>query len=268
MTILRRGKVGAEVRELQRLLRTRGAQIELTAEYDDATLAAVVAAQTRYGLVVDGKAGPKTLLALQLDGRQPGQLGADDLRRAAAQLDVPLACVRAVNEVESTGPGFLPDGRPVILFERHIMYRQIRALGLDADALARQYPNIVHPKRGGYMGKAAEHMRLARAGDIDRACALASASWGMFQIMGYHWERLGYASIEAFADAMRRGEADQLEAFVRFVQADPALHKALKARRWATFAAGYNGPAYKDNFYDVRLARAYARYESEGREAA
>ncbi|WP_328515044.1 N-acetylmuramidase domain-containing protein [Ralstonia pseudosolanacearum] len=34
--------------------------------------------------------------------------------------------MRAVNEVESRGSGFLPDGRPVILFERHVMYRQLQ----------------------------------------------------------------------------------------------------------------------------------------------
>jgi len=263
MAVLRRGNVGADVRELQRLLRTRGARIDLTGEFDDATSSAVRAAQARYGLVVDGLAGPKTLLALQVDGKQPGQLGADDLRRAAAQLDVKLASIRAVNEVESRGPGFLPDGRPVILFERHIMHRQLRAAGHDADTLARHYPNIVNPKRGGYMSKAAEHLRLARALDIDHACALPSASWGMFQIMGYHWERLGYASVQEFAEAMRQGEAEQLDAFVRFVLADPALHKALKGQKWGAFAGMFNGPAYKDNFYDVRLARAFARYDAE-----
>lgn len=263
MTVLRRGDVGAEVRELQRLLRTRGARIDLTGEFDAATATAVQAAQARYGLVADGLAGPKTLLALQLDGKQPGHLGAEDLRRAAATLDVKLASVRAVNEVESRGPGFLPDGRPVILFERHIMYRQLRDADHDADALARQYPNIVSPVRGGYMGKAAEHMRLAQAAGIDETCALAAASWGMFQIMGYHWERLGYASVQDFADAMRRGEAEQLDAFVRFVLEDPALHKALKGQKWATFASLYNGPAYKENLYDVKLARAFARYEAE-----
>jgi len=263
MTLLRRGDVGAEVRELQRLLRVRGARIELTGAFDDTTAAAVVFAQTRYGLVVDGVAGPKTLLALQLDGRIPGHLGAEDLRRAAATLDVKLAAVRAVNEVESQGPGFLPDGRPIILFERHIMYRQLRAAGHDADQLARQYPNIVNPVRGGYMGKAAEHMRLAQAAGLDQTCALASASWGMFQIMGYHWERLGYASVQDFTDGMRRGEAEQLDAFVQFIATDPTLHKALKGLKWAAFASGYNGPAYKDNLYDVKLARAFTRYEAE-----
>lgn len=263
MTVLRRGDVGAEVRELQRLLRVRGARIDLTGDFDAATATAVQAAQARYGLVVDGLAGPKTLLALQLDGKQPGHLGADDLRRAATTLDVRLAAVRAVNEVESLGPGFLPDGRPVILFERHIMYRQLRTAGHDVHTLARHYPSIVNPERGGYMGKAAEHMRLALASGIDQTCALASASWGMFQVMGYHWERLGYASVQDFADAMRQGEAEQLDAFVRFVLADPALHKALKGQKWAAFASGYNGPAYKEKLYDVKLARAFARYAAE-----
>ncbi len=181
---------------------------------------------------------------------------------------MPVAAVRAVNEVESLGAGFLADGRPVILFERHIMYRQLRQADRDADALARQFPNIVSPQRGGYVGKAGEHMRLTQAIAIDRDCALASASWGLFQVMGYHWERLVYPSVDAFADAMTSGEGAQLDAFVLFVSADPALHKALAGGKWSTFAALYNGPSYKDNLYDVKLARAFARYQTEGRVAA
>lgn len=268
MTILRRGDIGAEVRELQRLLRLRGATVDFTAVYDEATIAAVRQVQARYGLVDDGVAGPKTMLALQLDGKQPVHLGMADLQRAAAALGVPLAPVRAVNEVESRGTGFLADGRPVILYERHVMYRQLRAAGLDADALASQFPNIVNPVRGGYVGGAGEHMRLAAAWRLDAACALASASWGLFQVMGYHWELLGFASVEAFADAMRLSEAAHLDAFVRFILADTALHRALKAKQWATFARLYNGPAYKENLYDVKLARAFARYQLEEKEAA
>ncbi|MBP0633286.1 N-acetylmuramidase domain-containing protein [Cupriavidus sp. AcVe19-1a] len=266
MTILRPGDVGADVRELQRLLRERGAGLELTGDFDTATLAAVRAAQARYGLVVDGLAGPKTLQALQQDTREPRHLTAADLQRAADKLGVPLAAVRAVNEVESRGSGFLPDGRPVILFERHVMYRQLRAAGHDADALARQYPNLVNGARGGYAGGTAEHMRLARAAEIDEACALASASWGLFQVMGYHWERLGYSSVQAFSLCMRESEGAQLDAFVRFVLTDPVLHKALRARKWPTFASLYNGPAYRDNLYDVKLARAFARYDAEEKE--
>ncbi len=86
--------------------------------------------------------------------------------------------------------------------------------------------------------------------------------------MGYHWELLGFASVEDFADAMRLSEAAHLDAFVRFLLTDPALHRALKAGQWATFARLYNGPAYKENLYDVKLARAFARYQVEEKEAA
>jgi hypothetical protein len=85
-------------------------------------------------------------------------------------------------------------------------------------------------------------------------------SWGQYQIMGYHWERLSYASVLVFVAAMMDSEAAQLDAFVRFIAADAALHKALMARKWADFARIYNGPEYKDNAYDIKLARAYARH--------
>ena len=40
-------------------------------------------------------------------------------------------------------------------------------------------------------------------------------------------------------------------------QSGAALLKALQSRKWADFARLYNGPAYKENLYDVKLARAY-----------
>ena len=53
----------------------------------------------------------------------------------------------------------------------------------------------------------------------------------------------------------------QLDAFVTFIASDATLHKALKARKWAEFAKLYNGPAYKENLYDAKLAQAYERFE-------
>ena len=55
-------------------------------------------------------------------------------------------------------------------------------------------------------------------------------------------------------------EAEHFEAFVRFIETDPALHKALKGKKWAQFAKLYNGPAYARNLYDVKLERAYTRH--------
>ena len=264
MGILRSGDIGAAVKTLQRQLNALlSAGLTVDGWYGKATEAAVRRAQQRFGLVVDGIAGPKTQAALATGERSGRHLRDADLQAAATKLEVPLAAVRAINEVESRGEGFLPDGRPVILFERHIMYRQLQAAGQDAGALAARYPNIVNPKRGGYAGGAAEYMRLAQAIAIDRACAIESASWGAFQIMGFHWELLGFPSAEAFAAAMQTSEAAHLDAFVRFILADAKLHKALKARRWATFAEIYNGPAYRENLYDTRIARAFERYDTE-----
>ena len=54
-----------------------------------------------------------------------------------------------------------------------------------------------------------------------------------------------------------------MNAFVRFIEADPELHKALKALKWPVVARIYNGPDYKDNLYDVKLQRAYQRFSPE-----
>ncbi|MDN4572672.1 peptidoglycan-binding protein [Pandoraea cepalis] len=256
------GAHGAEVRQVQVALNKLGAKLAVDGWFGPATTSAVMDAQRHFGLVVDGIVGPKTLQALTNGERAPGHLMAADLAAAAEKLGVEVAVVRAANEVESRGCGFLPDGRPVILFERHIMYRELHAIGADVAALAVKYPGLVNPKRGGYVGGATEHMRLNQACTIDRACAIASASWGLFQIMGYHWQRLGYASAESFADLMRSGEAAQLDAFVRFVLADPELLKSLRAKRWPKVAEIYNGQDYKANLYDVKLARAFEKYSA------
>lgn len=271
MTTLRHGDRSQAVRILQKNLNQQGARLIVDGDYGEVTEAAVRAYQLKVGLVADGIASGKTQAALA---------GADcqrllknvDLVNAAERLGVPLASVYAVNEVESKGAGFLDNGKPVILFERHVMYRQLtkvrhegddaEALKHHADQLAAINPAIVNPKSGAYAGGTAEHQRLANARLIDDTVALESASWGAFQIMGFHWQRLGYSSVQDFIAAMSAGESQQFEAFVRFIQTDPALHKALKGRKWAEFAKLYNGPDYQRNLYDIKLQRAYERHEN------
>lgn len=257
--ILKMGDIGQDVSDLQADLRRAGFDVPPTAIYDVATRDAVAALQQARGLVVDGKYGPKSRSALAgLDTSR--MLRESDLIAAADRLDVPLASIKAVNEVESSGRGFLADGRPVILFERHVFWRQLQAHGIDPAPHAALRPSIVNQKRGGYAGGAAEYTRLAAASQIYAPAAQEAASWGAFQIMGYHWEALGFADIETFVATQSRSEGDQLATFVAFILADPALHRALKGRKWAQFARIYNGPAYAENLYDVKLARAYDRF--------
>lgn len=268
---MRKNDTGTDVSQLQRLLGTVGLKLTVDGWYGDATEAAVIAFQRRVGLVADGVAGPKTLAALQGGAVARGHLRQADLDQAADYLGVPVAAIMAVNAVESRGLGHLDDGRPVILLERHQLYRLLNEAGADADALSIRYPALINPKRGGYAGGAAEWQRLTSARQItadhpylaDQAC-----SWGAFQIMGYHWQALGYESAAAFVVAMHGGEAAHLDAFVRFIESDPALLKALKGRKWADFARIYNGPVYKDNLYDVKLARAFEKYSAAPEEMA
>jgi hypothetical protein len=269
MTTLRHGDRSQAVRVLQKNLNNHGAKLIIDGDYGDVTEAAVRAYQLKVGLVADGIAGSKT--QTMLAGNDCQQLLKNvDLVNAAQRLDVPLASVYAVNEVESKGKGFLDNGKPVILFERHIMYRQlskVRQVDDDpaelkhhADQLAATNPAIVNPKAGGYAGGTAEHQRLATARLMDDTAALESASWGAFQIMGFHWQRLGYASVQDFVTAMSTSESQQFDAFVRFIETDPVLYKALKARKWAEFAKLYNGPDYQRNLYDIKLQRAFERH--------
>lgn len=271
--LLRHGSTGQAVLQLQKALNTNGANLYPDGVFGDETEKAVRAYQLKMNLVVDGIAGPKTLGALA-GGDCTHLLHNTTLVAAATRLGVELASVYAVNEVESAGGGFLANGKPKILYERHIMYRRLStvrtkgdnaaALKAHADELATLHPNLVNPRPGGYAGGSAEHQRLARAKMLDAISAPESASWGAFQIMGYHWDHLGYSSLDDFLTRMAKNEDEHFEAFVRFIEADPALHKALKAKKWADFARRYNGPAYARNLYDVKLERAYQRHADCG----
>lgn len=270
MITLRHGDRSQAVRDLQRKLNAKGAKLTTDGDFGDSTEGAVRAYQLRVGLVSDGVAGPKTQASLMgLDVQK--LLRHSDLVKASQRLGVPVAAVYALNEVESQGCGFFDNGKPAILFERHVMYERLQVIRKPADdqeqlrrravALAEHAPNVVNPKAGGYVGGTAEHQRLAQASQYDELAALESASWGAFQVMGYHWQRLGYSSVLDFVSAMKHSETDQLDAFVRFIETDPALHKALKALKWATVAKLYNGPNYQRNLYDVKLERAFERHQ-------
>lgn len=185
-----------------------------------------------------------------------------DFQAAAARLGVSVPAVKAVATVESNGGGFLPDGRVKVQYEPHVMYRQL-ASNFDrarADKELVAHPDLVAKKAGSYQPLDKEDKDMNRAAQlIDRTSALESASWGAFQIMGYHWKTLQYTTLQGFINDQYTA-AGQLETFVRFIQADPRLLKALRGKDWATFARIYNGPGYAANKYDTKLAAAFKQY--------
>lgn len=193
-------------------------------------------------------------------------LSDNDLIKAANKLGVSLPIIRAVYEVESKGSGFLADGRPTILFERHVFYRRLQYHQVDPKQFVSHFPNVLSLTPGGYRSYSGEHKRLAAAERIHSAAARESASWGSFQIMGYHWKALAYSSIDDFVRRMHRHETEHLDAFVRFVSANPSMHSALAAKRWTAFARGYNGRQHARHRYADRLAQAYQKYVERERD--
>jgi hypothetical protein len=180
----------------------------------------------------------------------------DDFKAAAARLGCDVAAVRAVTAVESRGSGFNPDGSPVTLFEGHKFHK------FTDGRFATLHPDLSYPKQSRqFYGRTweAEQDRLQRAIALDRRAALMSASWGLFQIMGFNHGACGFRHVEAFVTAMRESEAQHLAAFVAYV-IERGLADELRDHRWADFARLYNGPAYRDNRYDTKLAQAWAMY--------
>ena len=257
--ILKLGDEGDRVKALQNELNRYGADLKPDGDFGGKTQTAVRNMQIAHGLVTDGIFGEKTALAMRGQA-VPGLLSQKDLVEAANRIGCKVEAIMAVSGIESRGRGFWSNGFPVILFERHWMCRLLRRIGVDVLPLIKREANIVNTKAGGYKGGIAEYGRLNKAKRIDLECALQSASWGAYQIMGFHWQDLGYKSPVDFVDHMRQGEAQHLDAFVRFILNNEKMAQALRDLDFYTFAINYNGPAAVElNDYPNRMNNEFNR---------
>ena len=187
------------------------------------------------------------------------------IREQASKLGVEAAALKAVIEVEAKSSGFNQDGTPVILYERHKFYEGLRAINwiTKAKEWFKQYPDLCNPSPGGYGKYSEQHGKLARASKLNKEVALESCSWGLGQVMGYHWKSLGYESLQSFINAMYKDEASQLDAMCRYISVNNLVN-AVKSKDWKAFARGYNGKNYAINRYDIKLATAYAKWKKAG----
>src|SRR5690348_4562046 len=114
-------------------------------------------------------------------------LSEQDYQNAANELGCEVSAVKAVAEVESAGAGFLPDGRPKVLYEAHLFSK---FTGHKYDA---SHPNISSLKwnKKLYKSGAAEWDRFAEASALDSEAAMKSISLGKFQIVGMNYAACG-----------------------------------------------------------------------------
>jgi N-acetylmuramidase len=206
---------------------------------------------------VSGGAEPGPNFLASLRAQSQAHLSRADYELVAAQLGCEWEAIAAVAEVES-GPlgGFAADGRPIILFERHLFSRKTNS------AFDVSHPSVSNRTPGGYpTGQDARWAQLAEAYALDGEAALQSASWGRFQVLGQNYPNLGMPNAHVYVAKLARSEKDQLEAFAGYARANN-LADELARKDWAGFARGYNGPSYTQFQYDQKMASAYTRLKS------
>lgn len=184
-------------------------------------------------------------------------------QQEAERLNIEIASIKAVAEIESSGSGFLQTGEPKILFEPHVFWRELVKRGVDPTQYITGNEDILYQVWGSKpYGKVSEqHARLQRAAVINREAALCSASWGKFQILGLHWSSCGCPSLQVFINKLYKDEDSHLELFSDFVISS-GLTDELRNHKWKEFARQYNGPGYARNNYDTRLQQAYEKYST------
>ena len=273
MKTLRYRSRGSDVHTLEEILVELGYTVVISNFFGKDTHNAVMDFQKKNNLVIDGIVGSKTwskFIEAQnaLTTFNNKFLSETDLQDFANQYNLELAAVKAVNEIESLGKGFLIDGRPRILFEGHIFWGELKKRGLNPeDFVSNKTENVLYKKwtKKHYEGGKQEYDRLEKAAgmsDIDAVheAAYASASYGAFQIMGFNYQLVGFPSVDSFVSQMYTHEKAHLAAFGKFCEANNLI-RHLQSKNWASFARGYNGPAFKENKYDIKLANAYNKYK-------
>lgn len=263
METIRLGNAGGNVSLAKENLERNGYQINQSASFDENMQSAVIDFQQKNGLVADGIIGYRTWEALLFSGRPASEkLTDEDFRLMSQLLGCETAALKAVHKIETEGrDGFFAPDKPTILFEGHIFWKQLKTRGIEPIKCYKGNEDILYPKQetGHYKEGIKEYERLEKARLIDREAADASASWGMFQIMGFNYKACDEKSVESFVAAMCESERKQLILFGRFIWKGGML-PALIAKNWSEFARRYNGPSYTQNKYDAKLAAAYYSY--------
>lgn len=179
----------------------------------------------------------------------------------AQRLGVEAAALCALILTESNGVVFAAVGgrnEPLIRWEGHYFDRRLKGKAREDARRA----GLAHPEAGKIKNpasQAARYAMLTRAFEYGAAEAIESCSWGAGQVMGAHWGWLKYASAADLMNRARSGLAGQVELMGRFIERN-GLVGALQRRDWPAVARAYNGPGYRKNKYDTKLAKAYAEF--------
>jgi len=185
-----------------------------------------------------------------------------EITRLAKANGIEPAALLAVVWVESAGQAYWTvngEQRMPIRFEGHYFYKRLTGEKLQKALAA----GLASPTAGAVKNPNNYKDRYAlfeRAAQIDRDAAIESTSWGLGQVMGAWWRELGYSSPVAMVAVEGDSIDEQIEMMIRFIKINKLVNK-LNNHDWKGFAAAYNGPNYRVNKYDTKMAEAFAEFE-------
>jgi hypothetical protein len=189
-------------------------------------------------------------------------------KEIAKSLGIKLSRLLAVAAVESTGDYELDGGKIVCLLERHKVYLWIKKNHgeIKAASYASRHPDVINPKAGGYGKYSEQYARVAKVVALGfKEAAHWGASWGAFQLMGFHFEMLGFNSAVEMVEYLHDGNKKEkqlrlLSVFLKKYDAGGALD-SLRRDDFSRFAEIYNGSDYRKNEYDTKLKEFSERFE-------
>lgn len=188
-----------------------------------------------------------------------------DLPRIGSEIGVGEDELHAFMDVESVGRGFDVQGRPKMLFEPHVFYRNLSGTKRDKAVAA----GLAYAKWGAKPYPTDSYPRLLKALAIDETAALKSCSWGLTQVLGENFEEAGFETVQAMVAAFMEDEEHHLQAAVRFIVAVgidddmrelAALDRPTRPEDCVGIVRVYNGPGYRKNEYHIKFAKAHNKW--------
>lgn len=162
------------------------------------------------------------------------------LKKAGSTIEPALFL--AFIQVESGGKGFdSTTGKIIIQFEPH-WFRKLAPFAPSGNWSLNKVE--VQSK---------EWLAFNEAFKLNPNKAMESTSIGLPQIMGFHWQRLGYSWVGAMWDDFKVSEDNQLLALIKFIETDKNLFRAMIVKDFTKIADIYNGKGWPE------VAKKYGR---------
>ena len=188
-----------------------------------------------------------------------------------SEMGISPSAAAAVLYVESGGSGFGADGRMTIRFEACTFYD---IWGKEHDEEFSTYFQCNKPNdkfrtmptdqfRNYHDSHFKEWEAFELARNLDEDSAIKSISMGLAQIMGFNYDKIGYASVIEMYNNMSDSIKSQLDAFFSYItyrdSGGISCLDALKSNNYVAFAGCYNA-AGQDNRYGSEISKAVKAY--------